>query len=105
MRKPGPPPDSAAMEPKLVGYSRLRCNAPPGCWRARLAQRLRRWADALDGRLTLAVAMECDPPVDVAVKAELLIKGLQHADRLFQDVVRAELIERALRQDGGRGGR
>jgi hypothetical protein len=89
----------------IEGHCRLRCNARPDCWRTELAQWLRQWADALDGRRTLAVSMESEPPLPDALQAELLIKGLEHTDRLFQDAVRAELIERALPHGRGRAGR
>ena len=51
---------------------RLGCNARPRRWRDRLGQWLRNCAELLDGRRTLALDMDSDPAVPIAVKAAIL---------------------------------
>jgi hypothetical protein len=65
---------------------------------AGLGQWLRDTADMLDGRCTLAVDMDSDPPVPVSVQTEVLHKGLQHMTRLLKDEVEQECRERLLKK-------
>lgn len=77
---------------------RLHCNARPRHWRDRLGQWLRKTAGLLDGRTTLAVDMDSDPPVPAGVKTDALRKGLEHAARLYKNAVADECAERLLKK-------
>jgi len=77
---------------------KLHCNARPRHWRDRLGQWLREWAELLDGRRTLAVEMDSDPPVPIEVQTDVLRKGLDHMTRMFKDAVADECTERLLKK-------
>lgn len=77
---------------------KLHCNARSRHWRDRLGQWLRETAELLDGRRTLAVGMDSDPPVPVEVQTDVLRKGLEHTARLYKDAVADECVERLLKK-------
>jgi hypothetical protein len=77
---------------------KLHCNATPRHWRDRLGQWLREWAELIDGRRTLAVDMDSDPPVPIEVQTDVLRKGLEHMTRLYKDAVADECAERLLKK-------
>ena len=76
----------------------LHCNATPRHWRDRLGQWLREWAELIDGRRTLAVDMDSDPPVPIEVQTDVLRKGLEHMTRLYKNAVAYECAERLLKK-------
>lgn len=76
----------------------LHCNALPRHWRDRVGEWLREWADRVDGRRSLAVNMDSDPPVPISVHADVMRKGVEHMARLHKDAVAAECAERLLKQ-------
>ncbi len=76
----------------------LHCNTTPRDWRDRLGRWLRGWAELVDGRRTLAIRIESDPPLPIAVHTDVLRKGLEHMARLLKDAVADECTERLLKK-------
>jgi hypothetical protein len=77
---------------------KLHCNARPRHWRDRLGQWLREWAELLDGRRTLAIDMNSDPPVPVSVQTDVLRKGVEHMTRCLKDAAGNECMEQLLKK-------
>lgn len=92
------PKRKKAMKHQASYSYKLHFNAKPRHWRARLGQWLRELADLLNGRRTLAVDMDSDPPVAMEVQTDVLRKGLEHMTRLFKDAVAAQCAEQLLKK-------
>jgi hypothetical protein len=63
-----------------------------------LGQWLREWAELLDGRRTLAIDMNSDPPVPVSVQTDVLRKGVEHMTRCLKDAAGDECMEQLLKK-------
>ena len=74
------------------------CNASPRRWRERFGQWLREAADMLDGRRTLAIEIDSDPRLPMAVQTDVMLKGLEHMRRCLKDAASDECREQLLRK-------
>lgn len=67
-------------------------------WRRFVGRWLRKAADRLDGRRSLAVALAIDPPIANAALHECFKQGAQAIDRAIEDECRTEARERVMRR-------
>lgn len=71
--------------------------AAPG-WRHRLAQWLRRRADRLDGRRSLATLIQSTPPLDARTQLRVIQAGYATMKKAMNVEVEAEAFEGVMRQ-------
>lgn len=81
-----------------VSYrSKLTVNAAPRTWRQRMATRLRRWADRLDGRASYAVHLDCDPDMSPAEAHQAVQAGFEFAGGHIRNLTRSSAMEELMR--------
>lgn len=79
------------------GHSKVQANVPKG-WRQKLAQRLIRVCQWIDGsRWYVAYEFDSDPQISVDDQRAIIIKGHDTMSTLAQDTVLAGLVEQAMR--------
>jgi len=71
----------------------IDCNGKPRHWRDRFGNLLRAIAQSIDGRASLALFMGSDPPLPTASAREIVVKGVEHMERLLKESARAQCTE------------
>lgn len=80
-----------------TGFCKVQVNTPAG-WRQKLAQRLVRACQWLDGsRWYLAIGFESSPEIGQDEQRAIIIKGHDTMSKLARDTVLAGLVEEAMR--------
>ncbi len=74
----------------------FRVNAAQG-WREKLGAALRALAQRIDGRLSLAIAIETAPPISAADRVACVKHGLGAMEWAVEEATRLECIENVLR--------
>lgn len=70
----------------------------PKGWRERLAHVVRKFASLIDGRYPVPLVMESTPKISAGKKDDCLIAGAKLASKLFEDEVKTEAIEQAIKK-------
>lgn len=78
--------------------TRYSVNSPPRSFRELMGATLRRLADRLDGRVSLAVRLTTTPDIGGRRRAACLRKGMEHAIRLADDEAKERATESAMRE-------
>jgi len=92
------PPTKPKPKRRVAARFVLSCNERAATWKQRVAAKLRDLADRVDGRESLALRMESNPPLPESVKAECVHAGLLHLAQCVEASLIAEVNERRMQR-------
>lgn len=87
------------MNAKIEYWNKLsiKSSAEKGI-RSRLAWLFRKVAVLIDGRQTVTICMTASHHIDRNERIDILVAGFSHAKRLYEERVKQEAIEEAMRE-------
>lgn len=79
---------------KVAWWSELSVNAEAEGWKMRLAEKLRDWADRIDGRRSLALGMMTYPQISESDEFDVIRQGVKEMQKSLHDAAENEASER-----------
>ena len=79
---------------EVAWWSDLSVNATAEGWRMRIAEKLRDWADRIDGRRSLALEMMTYPKISEADEFDVIRQGIKEMQKALHDAAENEATER-----------